>query len=392
MKNHIICLSTTNYHPLPTRKQNVMSRLRNSEILYFDPPISMIAPIKDRRTAPYLTKYRRQGEPVAEHQNITVYALPPVLPFYNKYRWINQKNQKKLAAFIRKKMQIHGFGSESTLWCYSPSSCDILPFLPHQSLIYDCVDRHSAYTGHITPMVVDHMEQDLAGFADQVFATAAGLRDTLLSYNPTTTLIPNGAAYEIFSRVQSEKDKLPCPPEMENLPRPIFGFVGMLQDCIDYALLVRLAEARPDATLFIIGRALPGVDITALKRCPNVVVHDLVPQTELPAYFNQIDVCLNVFRAGALSRDVSPLKFYEYLSTGKPIVSTCEPLQVEDFQDVVYIAQNATEFVTLCNVAANEKNPAAVIQRLGYGRECSWTARVRQMEQILYRKNILHES
>ena len=49
MKNHIVCLSTTNYHPLPTRKQNVMSRLRNSEILYFDPPVSLIAPLKDIR-------------------------------------------------------------------------------------------------------------------------------------------------------------------------------------------------------------------------------------------------------------------------------------------------------------------------------------------------------
>ena len=58
MKNHVVCLSTTNYHPLPTRKQNVMSRLRNSEVLYFDPPVSLIAPLKDKKaSAPPDTQY-----------------------------------------------------------------------------------------------------------------------------------------------------------------------------------------------------------------------------------------------------------------------------------------------------------------------------------------------
>ena len=179
MKNHIVCLSTTNYHPLPTRKQNVMSRLRNSEILYFDPPVSLIAPLKDKKASAYIEKYKQPGEKVEGHENITVYALPPVLPFFNKFRWINKINQKRQAAFIREKMREHGFGDETVLWCYSPSSCDIVEHLPHAKLVYDCVDRHSAYKGHINPKVVDKMECDLAKPADQVFATAVGLgRDT----------------------------------------------------------------------------------------------------------------------------------------------------------------------------------------------------------------------
>ena len=260
-----------------------------------------------------------------------------MLPFFNKYRWVNKLNQKRQAAFVRKIMRRHGFGDETVLWCYSPSSCDIAEHLPHRALVYDCVDRHSAYKGHITPAVVDRMERDLAKPADQVFATAVGLAETLEQINPTTKMIPNGAAYEIFSRVQAEKDTLPCPADMKDLPHPVFGFVGMLQECIDYALIQKLAQARPDATIFLIGRTLPGVDLTHLRKYPNIVFHGLVPQPELPAYLAQMDVCLNVFRAGALSRDVSPLKFYEYLATGKPVVSTREPLQVEDFADVVYI-------------------------------------------------------
>ena len=264
--------------------------------------------------------------------------------------------------------------------------------MPHSSLVYDCVDRHSAYKGHITPEVVDGMERDLAKPADQVFATAVGLAETLEKINPTTKMIPNGAAYEIFSRVQTEKDALSCPEDMKGLKHPVYGFVGMLQECIDYALIEKLAKERPDATIFLIGRTLPGVDLSHLKQYKNIVFHGLVPQPELPAYLAQMDVCLNVFRAGALSKDVSPLKFYEYLATGKPVVSTREPLQVEDFRDVVYIAHDADEFLALCDEAARENAPEKVEKRLAYGEQCSWTERVRQMEDVLYKKGVRHES
>ena len=369
-----------------------MSRLRNSEVLYFDPPVSIIAPLKDKKASAYISKYRQPGEKVEGHENITVYALPPVLPFFNKFRWVNRLNQKRQAAFVRRKMREHGFGDETVLWCYSPSSCDIVEQVPHSSLVYDCVDRHSAYKGHITPEVVDGMERDLAKPADQVFATAVGLAETLEKINPTTKMIPNGAAYEIFSRVQTEKDTLSCPEDMKGLGHPVYGFVGMLQECIDYALIEKLAKERPDATIFLIGRTLPGVDLSHLKQYKNIVFHGLVPQPELPAYLAQMDVCLNVFRAGALSKDVSPLKFYEYLATGKPVVSTREPLQVEDFRDVVYIAHDADEFLALCDEAAREDAPEKVEKRLAYGEQCSWTERVRQMEDVLYKKGVLHES
>ena len=387
MKNKIVCLSTTNFHPLPTRKQNVMTRLRNAEILYFDPPVSYIAPLKDKKCAVRLfSRWKKADKPQG---NLTVYELPPVFPFFNKHRWVNRLNQKRQAKFVRKKMREHGFGEDTVLWCYSPSSCDIARHIPHQKLVYDCVDRHSAYKGHIDPAVVDGMERDLAGGADMVFSTAIGLHETLQNYNKNAKMIPNGAAYEVFSRVQAEKGSLPCPEEMKQLPHPVYGFVGMLQECIDYALIESLAKAQPEATIFLIGRTLPGVNLDHLKKYPNIVFHGLVPQPELPAYIAQFDVCLNVFRAGALSKDVSPLKFYEYLATGKPVVSTREPLQVSDFADVVYIVDSEAEFPALCREAAAEQSPAKVAKRLAYGKACSWSERVRQMEGELYARGIL---
>ena len=374
----IVCVSTSNYHPFPTRKQNIMNRLSDAEILYIDPPVSLLAPLKDKNAKPRLSAYKKPGEKAKD--NLTVYAAPPVLPFFNKYRFLNRINQKRLARYIKKRMKENGF-QKPYLWCYSPTSCDLIAHIPNAGVIYDCVDRHSAYKGMIDPAVVDRMEEDLARLASQVFCTAQGLYETLVRYNKNTELIPNGAAYEIFSRASGKAEK----KEGEG---PVFGFVGMLQECIDYELIRRISERWPEGEIDLIGRPLPGVDLSLLEGRENVRFLGLFPQTELPEHIRRFDVCLNVFREGKLSKDVSPLKFYEYLATGKPVVSTREPLQVFDFADVTYIAETPEDFVVKCEEALRETDPEKAQKRMAYGKACSWEERVKRMETILKEKNI----
>lgn len=377
----VICLSTSNFYPMPTRKQNVMRRLSDSEILYFDPPVSLLAPLKDPSSFKRLFRFLKKG--VIEN-NITVYAMPPVLPFFNKYRFINKINQFFAGIFVRSKIKHHKF-KDIVLWCYSPSYCDIK--IKYSGLVYDCVDRHSQYPGMINKDVVNKMEKDLASKADMVFSTAIGLHETLLSYNKNARLIPNGSAYEIFSRAHFETFDIP--DALKGKSHPIFGFVGMLQECIDYELIERIANEIENSTVIMIGKPLPGVNIDRLKKYENIIITGLIPQEDLPKYISHFDVCLNTFTAGGLSTDVSPLKFYEYLSTGKPIVSTREPIQVLDFEDLAYIAHNRDDFIDLCLLALAEKDSEKVLKRLTCGKNCSWSARVKQMEEILRSEGVL---
>ena len=89
----IVCLSTSPWHPIPTRKQQVMRRLSDAQILYFDPPVTYLAPLKDKNARPKLREWKAPGEKVTD--SVTVYRLPPVLPFFNKFRFINRWNQKR---------------------------------------------------------------------------------------------------------------------------------------------------------------------------------------------------------------------------------------------------------------------------------------------------------
>ena len=381
--NQIVCVSTSPWHPIPTRKQQVMRRLEDAEVLYFDPPVTWLAPLKDRSAREKLRAWKKPGERVTEH--VTAYATPPVLPFFNRFRFINRLNQRRLARFIRKKIKKHGF-SEPVLWCYSPSSADLAPHVPHRALVYDCVDRHSAYGGLMKPELVDRMEADLAAQADQVFATAQALAERLKQYNETAVCIPNGANYELFARAQKAR---PCPEELRDLPRPILGFVGALQPCIEYSYLVAAAQAHPQWSFVLIGGEKPGADLAALRLLPNVHFLGLRPHDQLPDYIAQFSLCLNLFAENALSRDVSPLKFYEYLATGKPIVSTPQPQQVLQFADAIEIAGTAAAFVRACERAVEDTDSVRREKRIEYGKKSAWDARVAEISAQLRRRDIL---
>ena len=136
------------------------------------------------------------------------------------------------------------------------------------------------------------------------------------------------------------------------------------------------------------GKALPGVNLDYLKKYENIHFLGMKKYDELPAYLRCFDVCLNVFRDGELSRDVSPLKFYEYLATGKPIVSTPQPVQVLDYADAVCIAEHGEDFAEKCEEAMNEPDDTKAKKRIEYARACSWDARVREMERILKENGI----
>ena len=379
----ILCLSTSNYDPFPTRKQNIMNRLRDCKVLYVDPPVSLLAPLKDSKTRKSLFAYKdgaRQAQP-----HVTVYAQPPVMPFFNKRRDINERNQRRLAKYLAKILKENGCGDDFLLWCYSPTSCDVIAPLARElgldssvlwkRTIYDCVDRHSAYPGHIDPKVVDEMEEDLARSCGCVFATASGLYERLKAFNDNTHLIPNGCAFELFHRTASMQ---------KEGASPHFGFVGMLQECIDYDCIRAVAEAFPQGKVSLIGRALPGVDLSWTSAYPNVTMTGLVPQSELAEHMKDFDVCLNVFADNELSRDVSPLKFYEYLATGKPVASTLVPLQVQEYADCIYLAKTPAEFVERCREALQEAPDSPKrSERIEVAQRNSWDEKVRQMRTIL---------
>ncbi|MDH7498408.1 MAG: glycosyltransferase family 1 protein, partial [Syntrophomonadaceae bacterium] len=224
----IVCISSVDWEPLWTRKQQVMSRLpASNRILYVEPPISLLSPFKDPACWGKWKAWAQGLRPLNDH--LWLLSPPVVLPFANRWPPINRVNQALVAASIRRAMRRLGF-SRPLLWTYLHNSADLVGRLGECLVVYDCVDEHSAYQG-FDPAAVKRMERRLLARADIVFVTARGLLEDKRPYCREIHLSPNAADVAHFGTADLEST--PLAPELAGLPRPVLGFVGAVQEWID---------------------------------------------------------------------------------------------------------------------------------------------------------------
>jgi len=369
---HIICISSIDWNPIWTRKQQVMSRLpKSNTILYVEPPVTLLSPLKDPKT---LVKWFSWFKGIRTwRENIYLFSPPVTLPFGNKYRVINRLNQWWISLFLKNIISRLKL-KNPIIWTYLPGSVDLIDKLGERKLlVYDCVDEHSEYTGFINKNAVIQMERELMAKCDIIFVTAEGLYDSKKDYAETIYFLPNAADVEHFMKAQDPG--IPVPEEVASIPRPIVGFVGVIQDWIDLDLVKKAALTHQEWSFVMVGPVAAGIDISALQALPNVYFLGRKEVRVLPNYIKAFDVCINPFKLNALTDKVSPLKFYEYLASGKPIVSVNMP-GVHTFADIVEISNNTEEFIKGIERALHEETPEKLKQRLDRAVLNSWESRV----------------
>ena len=353
----IICLSNEPWSSSPGRTQQLVARLKDVQILYFSPAESW----RDR-------SFRDKGRTVKP--NITTYTLPPLyLSVDERYGQLFRLGQQKLARFILEQTARRRFRAP-LLWTTCPEQVHLLDRLDYDGLVYDC-DRE---WDDLPPA----WEGTLASTADVVFAASQGLADRLSPCSGNIALLPNGAPYPLFAKAS----QIPQ-PRPSQWDAPILGWFGTIHADLDLYPLLYAAHARPEWQFLLMGRRRPNPLLKKLSRLPNVRLLPPCPQMELPRYLRQCQVLLNFLREEEPDSDVVPPRMYEYLSTGRPIVSMLWPDQVEPFPDVVYGAHSEAEFLTLCQHALEEPPTLAARRRMDHGAQASWSLRAQRVTRIL---------
>lgn len=215
----------------------------------------------------------------------------------------------------------------------------------------------------------------MASAADVVFAASPELVERLSPCSSNIALLPNGVTYPLFSRIAT--------PSRSRPEDPVLGWAGTIHGDLDLSPLLYVAQARPRWTFLLLGRREHNPLLRRLARLPNVHFLPPCPLLEVPEHLSRCRVLLNFLREDQPDCDVIPTRIYEYLSTGRPIVSMLWPDQVEHFPDVVYGAHSNQEFLALCERALEEP-PAWVSQRrLAHGAAAAWSLRAGQVSRIL---------
>jgi GT2 family glycosyltransferase/glycosyltransferase involved in cell wall biosynthesis len=235
-------------------------------------------------------------------------------------------------------------------------------------LVYDCMDEWNSFPGMKTELL--GAEELLVREADLVTVSAQRLLDKWQGSNARVELVRNAADFAYFSAAHAERF-------LDDVPRPIVGYFGAVAPWFDVALLANVAALRPRDSFVVIGGVFD-VDVSALRQLPNVHLLGQQPYARMPAYLRDFDVCMIPFVVNEITAATDPVKFYEYISLGKPVVSTFMP-ELEPFRDLLFFAGDAADFVAKLDAAIAEEDEGLRARRVETARRNTWPARAAVM-------------
>lgn len=254
------------------------------------------------------------------------------------------------------------------LYLWRPDFDYALDLMPDAPVCYHIDDE---YTFSDLELPIPPNEERLLRRADQVIIHSPALLEKKGNYNPRTLFVPNGVEYRAYATLAPE------PEDLRPVPHPRAGYVGVLKQQLDFALLLTLARRHADWSFVFVGpRRQLGAKaalVDELARLPNVHLLGGKPAESLPAYTQHFDVAMMCYEVTDYTNFIYPLKLHEYLASGRPVVGA--PIRtLLEFSHVVAIARTPDEWSAglTASLSAGANSPEAVEQRRAVARQHDW--------------------
>lgn len=270
------------------------------------------------------------------------------------------------------------------IWSYLPTFVGYFGGLGERLSVFDAVDNwleHSSYARIRERLRLNY--QTIRYKADLIFTTS---EDLVKFFDRTSgcSFIPNGINLEQVVSAPRLVGR-----DIANLPRPIIGYNGTLQENrLDVDLLAFLAKANPTKSFVLIGPVWPGLRRVVekkLKPLPNVHFLGRKSYLETQAYIREYAVAIVPHLENEFNRHTNPLKVYEYLAAGKPIVATPSPA-LDTLREVVHIAATPEAFNEQLMRALEETSEDLTAQRQAVAQANAWTTRVNGMLEQVFKQ------
>jgi len=342
-------------------------------VLWVDPPISCLTPLRSRAAAGALREPRLR--PVAPN----IMRLSPVTVPGPSRPVLRDVALRQARRAVQRAIASLGGRVHTTIVA---SLADMLDVVPHARRVFYGTDDFvaGAQLMGTDPGWLQRSERKQLTLADVVVAISPVLWEKWSVQRPDVKMIPNGCAAAHFEMV----DEAPLPADV-SLPRPIAGFVGHLSERIDMGMLE--AVAARGHSLLLVGPRQPTFEIAkmdALLQRPNVQWVGTKEFAELPSYLRVIDVGLTPYRQSQFNRASFPLKTLEYLAAGRPVVASDLPAHRWLETEHVSIAHDPVEFAAQSGARlADGVRDGDVAERKALAARHSWAARTGQIAALI---------
>lgn len=343
------------------------------KVLFVEPPVSMPAKLIGKESK----NVRDALLPREVAKNIyairTLKILPNSAPGARKMNLsISAKNIAGAAVLLGLK--------EPVLWITAEYGVHFMDKIKHAVSVYDVTDDWTNAT--VPPVEMKQIVGDdrtLLKKADIVIAVSENLKAMKEQSGVKAHHVPNGVKLEMYRKLPGK-----TADELAGIKKPIVGYAGSLHDDrLDIKLICEVAKmSGGDISQVFIGPDSMGKDSrAALEAAPGVTIMPPVSFERLPSVISSFDVCSIPHILTPFTNSLDPIKAYEYLATGKPIVST--PVDgIKHLLDYIDVAETAEKYHERI-LGALKEGAQRRESRLRAAEANSWAGRVSAIDGIL---------
>jgi glycosyltransferase involved in cell wall biosynthesis len=372
----IVCVGFADWDTdLWTNQHHLMSRLARENRVLFVESLGLRRPqLAGRDLSRVWRRLRRGLAPPRAVDGLHVIS-PLVLPFH-RHAAVRALNRRLLPALVRRDARRLGL-KRPILWAYVPQAEALLGSLDPALVVYHCVDDIAAQE-RIDTASFRAAEERFAARADLVLASAPALARRLRTLSSNVLDAPNVADTELFSRalMPGGVDRA-----VAELPAPRIVFTGAIVSIkLDFPLIAELARLRPSWSFALVGPVGPGdprTDISQLAAEPNIHLLGARAYGELPEVLRAADAGLIPYARNELTESIFPMKVYEYLAAGLPVVATPLPA-LAGIPDVA-TAADAAGLAALLDAALAADSPELRAARSRRAASHSWELRLQEI-------------
>ena len=362
-----------------------------NHVFYIDNPYTYKDCIHLRNTDGFRRRFKHfslkaNGVIDTDIPTLKVIIPPPVisinwLPECLMYRMALQLNEKMVYHRIMQVKEQFGIDEFIYINSFNFYYPNLGRMLQPKLCVYHCVDPlvHQYELKHGRKS-----EAQIVRESDVVICTSEQLVKEQSQSNVATYQIANAA--DIAHSSKALEDTLPVHPSLEGIPHPMIGYFGAIERSIDYWMLRQVAAKHRDKSFVFVGPVSPEFVPEWVFRAPNIFLMGTVPYEEMPQVLKAFDVAIIPFKKDAASSSIFPLKLFEYLGAGKPVVATDFNEDLETYtHGTVSYCNTAESFSKALEAALTNECETAKKARLAVAAENTWEHRADEFATVIRR-------
>ncbi len=371
---------------LVTSKQHYIRSLakENSRVIYAEVPKSIFHILISKRILNNIYNFLFEERFYKSEENIWVMKSYTLFPYSRKFGLfdtllLNKLNQLSVLKQIKKCFKKIDF-KDPVLISYYPFIYPVIKKINFKKIIFHVVDNWMAFN---VPRSMNSLIEKMTITADVTITSSSIMHKELSKFSKDVYLLDHGTDIDLFKPVinfEIEEHKL-----IYDMKKPIIGYYGALHK-IDFKLVSEVSTIHHDKSFIFIGPISGEQGIKSNLILPkNVFLFESISREELPNILVGLDLFWMPFKNDEITKYMLPIKIFEVLSAGLPVISTDLPECRRVGKDLVNYASDVKDFSNLINHITGDNNTDLRYHRAISMREYDWSERYKIFKSYITR-------